>query len=747
MLKRILVGVCMCVAGVGAGAAGSVDEAVGSLRAAASGPVNVTYSPVTGAVTFLSVRPGSELRVSRASSASAEDRARAFVADYGRAFGLPPVPELRTERTERDALGVEHVRFRQLHNGVPVTGGELIVHLRGDAVVAANGKLVPDLEGIGTEPVIAAGTAGDLVAEVLRKHLGVTDAVLGEPRLELFNRGLLEGRHTPTRLAWFVEARRLDLREYVWIDAVTGQVLLQFSQLADAKYRSVYTANSGATLPGTLLYTEGGGPAGDADADSAYEFAGITYDYYLSQHGRDSYDDGGGELRSTVHYCPSVLSCPYANAFWNGSQMVYGDTYASADDVVAHELTHAVTERTAGLFYYMQSGAMNESFSDIFGETVDLSDGVGSDGAGVRWEMGEDLPIGAIRDMMTPTVFGDPGKVSDAYYKCYSDGTDSGGVHSNSGVPNHAYALMVDGGSYNGYTVTGIGLTKAAKIQYRALTRYLVSASDFQDDADALYRSCMDLVGSAGITGADCTQVENALAAVEMSLTPSCVPTQVAVPDLCPAGQAPVDWALVDFETPFGFTPCPADDASSDWCDNSSGSVLGQFATSGTHSLWGYDWGTTADRWATISWGGALPANARLQFNHSFGFEDDLTHAYDGGVVEYSTDGGSNWSEASSLFSSGASYNGTISTCCGNPLGGRSAFVRDSWGYTATQLDLASLAGQTFAIRFRIGTDRGADDYGWFVDDVRVYQCAEDPLIFSDGFETGTMGAWSVVAP
>ena len=146
---------------------------------------------------------------------------------------------------------------------------------------------------------------------------------------------------------------------------------------------------------------------------------------------------------------------------------MYGAGFPEADDVDAHELTHAVTEFSANLFYYRQSAAMNESYSDIFGETVDLTNTGGTDTAGVRWLMGEDVPgIGAIPNMLDPTAFGDPGKMRDAQFVCgTSIRSDFGGVHSNSGVPNHAYALMVDGGSYNGKTVTGIGLTKAGKIQ------------------------------------------------------------------------------------------------------------------------------------------------------------------------------------------------------------------------------------------------------------------------------------------
>src|SRR5262249_50111653 len=146
----------------------------------------------------------------------------------------------------------------------------------------------------------------------------------------------------------------------------------------------------------------------------------------------------------------------------------YGNGFPLAQDVDAHELTHAITERTAHLFYYMQSGALNESFSDIFGETVDqtFSDGAGdNDDPTVKWKIGEDLAGGALRDMMDPTVFGDPGKLSDPQFACIDPqelGGDRGGIHHNSGVPNHAYALMADGGAYNGITVTGIGLDKAA---------------------------------------------------------------------------------------------------------------------------------------------------------------------------------------------------------------------------------------------------------------------------------------------
>src|SRR5205085_1682189 len=137
------------------------------------------------------------------------------------------------------------------------------------------------------------------------------------------------------------------------------------------------------------------------DADLAYDYAGATYDYYFNNFGRDSLDGKGLPLISLVRYCPRGEACPYENASWDGQQMTYGDGFASADDVVGHELTHGFTEFTSHLFYYYQSGAINESLSDVFGELIDQTDGLGTDTTAVRWQMGEDLPasFGVIRYM------------------------------------------------------------------------------------------------------------------------------------------------------------------------------------------------------------------------------------------------------------------------------------------------------------------------------------------------------------
>jgi len=706
-------------------------EVIQSFAEPGEGLAVVRRSTRTGLPTFAAAR-GQGILLPVAPSVPARDRASRFIEFYGTSFGIGDLTQVALRRSQPpDEIGVEHVRYQQMHRGVPVTAGELIVHLKGARAVGVNAEVLSDLD-VDVIPTIVPATAYSAARSVLEKESPVAASLASYsvPQLEVFNRGLLEEGVFPTRLAWFVEATGPDLREFIWIDAHTGVRLLSFSQLTDGRSRSVYTASNGSTLPGTLLRTEGGPAAGDTDADLAYTYAGDTYDYYLAQHGRDSFDNAGATIISTVHYCPDVDHCPYLNAFWNGTQMVYGEGFASADDVVAHELTHAVTEKSANLYYYQQSGALNESFSDIFGETVDLINLQGNDAASQRWTLGEDLSIGAIRNMWDPTLYGDPGKMSDSQFVC-SQYTDGGGVHSNSGVPNHAFALMVDGGTYNGQTISGIGLTKVGKIQYRALTVYLTSGSNFLDNDTALKQSCTDLVGTAGITTSDCDQVTKALTAVEMISAWPCSGAS-AIPSLCPAGQTASTVFSDDFErSTAGSWTVQTLSGSAHW----NTTPVTDYAKSGTRAAYGYDRPTIADSAYALTTDVAVPAGGRMQFNHAFSFEASSsgTSFYDGGVVEYSVNGGSSWSDASSLFSAGLGYGGALSSSFGNPLGGRQAFVKTSFGYTATQLDLSSLAGSSVRFRFRIGTDSSQDDLGWLVDDVQIYSCvAGSPAMWID---------------
>jgi bacillolysin len=241
--------------------------------------------------------------------------------------------------------------------------------------------------------------------------------------------------------------------------------------------REIFDADCDNDLPGDRVRGTGEDPSGNAEADTVFTNLGLVYDYYLDTFGRDSYDGDGTRLTATVNYCedPGVR---FRNAFWNGDQMVFGEGYANALDITAHELTHAVTEHTADLEYSCQSGALNEAISDIFASNIDTED----------WQIGEDLPDGAIRDMSDPSKGHPPQPAHvDDYVVLSNDRMgDWGGVHYNSGIPNYAYYLMVQ----------DIGRDPAQQIIYRALTEELESDSDFEDFRSAALESAEELYGA-----------------------------------------------------------------------------------------------------------------------------------------------------------------------------------------------------------------------------------------------------------
>jgi Zn-dependent metalloprotease len=392
-----------------------------------------------------------------------------------------------------------HVRLKQVHGGVPVYGAEVRVHYvpGGKKVHVVNGKFIPYL-ALNTQPTLDSDTAIAIVREIQEKGV-----LWEEPELRIYS-GHIDPAVWGNHLAWLVRIydETEPSRNLYVIDAHTGEILTTYDELTDAQNRMIY--NWDGSLPGTLVRSEGDPATGDKDTDEVYDYLGDTYDYFLIEHSRDSYDDARATLIATVHHWRQ-------NASWNGFQMIFGTGW-TADDVTAHELTHAVTQFTANLIYRNQSGALNESFSDIFGEVIDLDYATDNDVGDQPYLMGEDLPIGAIRDMADPPAFGDPDKVSD--YRCKDPSDDHGGVHTNSGIPNKAAYLMAQGGSHNGRNVVPIGRDKMGLVQYRALSVYLISPSGFVDNYNALNQSCDDLYGS---TSFECQQVNEALLAVEMN--------------------------------------------------------------------------------------------------------------------------------------------------------------------------------------------------------------------------------------
>jgi len=758
-------------------------------RLAAAG-ARVAVRRGTGVASF--VRLFAPLRLAGGSLA---EKASGFLVAHGAAFGLDdPAAELELRSEERDALGFSHLRYAQRAGGVEVFGGELRLHFdREGRLVAVNGAVVPrpavDLRPAVDEKAARAEAAAAVAAALAAAPGGVRAAgplTAGPARLVVFREGLLQGFAGSDFLAWAVEVGDgAAVRRRVLVDAHHGFPLASFELAPDILFRRLYEVSTASEI-----WTEGNSFPGALDTWQQNEVvvAGHVYHFFDNAFGRTSYDGADAEMW-TVNNDPNI-SCP--NARWNGSYTAYC-TGTAADDVVAHEWGHAYTDYASDLVYAWQSGALNESASDVWGETIDLINGyqdAGEDlsprsacGDSDRWRMGEDASAfgGAIRDLWNPNCNGDPGKVSDIQYVCASG--DSGGVHSNSGVPNHLYALLVDGGSFNGQLVAALGFVKAAHVEWRAQSVYETPVTTFADHADALEAACADLVGieleglsvgetPAGPSGemlslADCQEVSDAIAAVELrgeacpgAFMPLLDPD---APDLCPETFGPADALREQFEAGLG-----------DWTTSEVPTHPGTWEArswSAASDLPGHRLGSAA--YAPDPRNGdcdtdlengilrlespeiVIPedaADARLAFDHWVSLENK----WDGGNLKVAINGGEFALLPGSAFSFNP-YNATLNTVgAGNddPLAGEEAFtgadggsVSGSWGRSLVDLGEIGVApGDTVRLRFELGTDGCNGWAGWFVDDVRVYSCV-DATLFADGFNLGNWNAWSGVAP
>ena len=276
-----------------------------------------------------------------------------------------------------------------------------------------------------------------------------------------------------------------------------------------------------------------------------------------------------------------------------------------------------------------------------------------------------------------------------------------------------------------------MGIGKVADIYYEAQTNLLTSGSDYADLHAALNQACQNLIGIDGITSVDCLNVQAAIDAVEMDTDP-----QNFHPDapICIGGDPPDDLFFDDLE-----------DGTGQWnLVNVSGSPIAAwiqdfgYAASGEFMLWGRDSFTSTDATAEMNVDVPLPASTKpyLHFKHSFAFEASLDFEtfelvyWDGGFLEFSTDAGVTWSDAGSLIDGGQAYNATIYNNPENPNANHLAFGDESHGYVSTRLDLSILKGQSVRFRWHTSTDGSVSGpFGWVLDDVRVYTCANEPPI------------------
>ena len=931
---------CLTLVGAGlaavsltqASAAPTVTAAAGQslvqqMRTKAQGPVAVSAESATGRVGFIRVAPAGDLSPTDTARTAlgAADKASDYLTQFAPAFGATP-GQLRQTGVRSNRYGTT-VKFEQVHRGVPVFGSMLLAHLdtQGD-LTSVNGYSAPGVD-ISVTPRRSAGQAAARAVRAVRadppSHNGAKADTTGiraaSTDLVVYRTGATRGVAGENVLTYVVEVTNgSNIRDMVFVDANAGKLLNRYSVMDEGLDRHVFEQQF---IPRAEVWAEGDPFPGDLNVDQQNIVlgSGEAYWFFKNVFDRDSYD-GNGASMNTVNNDPTI-ACPNAN--WNGTTTNYCNGVTS-DDVVAHEWGHAYTEFTHGLIYQYQSGALNESYSDIWGETVDLINGrmdddeslsprtvgqcsrftrgaismvinspasaagpctaapaafgpvfdragvtanvvVGRDRANAagpsptdgctrltnatavaakfvyvdrgtctfqvkannaaaagakgivvgdnvgdrapismsgtadiyglmvtladggrikaagtvnatitasgtaavdnshRWLIGEDASAfgGAIRDMWTPTCYNDPGKVSDAQYFCDTD--DSGGVHSNSGVPNHAYALTVDGGTFNGTRVTGIGLIKAAAVYFRAMTAYQTPTTDFADHADALKSACVDLVGqplnnlsvrpndssvsSERISARDCRTFDAVAAAVQLRREPTQCNFQPMFdqdpPALCGADTTTREVFSENFEDGLNGW----DTASEVVFRGASGSPWVADDTlpkdpDGIHVTAAYgpapDQGQCDGSASDFSSSDSIispvisipsgPAVARkLSFDHYVATE----LGFDGGNVKYNT--GTQWQviPATAYTFNAPGRLATAAEGSTNPMAGQPGFtgtdggeVTGSWG--TSQVDLSALGitgGQDLRLRFDIGRDGCGGIDGWYVDNIAVTVC------------------------
>jgi len=472
---------------------------------------------------------------------------------------------VRTDQ-QADKLGFTHYRYYQTLKGIPIENSMYVAHIKNGKLSKLSGEIVVDLDesnDYSPAPALSSVQAIDIAVKQVNAQVYMWQDAGMEQRIKE-QMGNVQASYAPTAtLVWFNDGEEIsprDLRLAYKVDVYAKQPLSRADYFIDAKngnylgkkdkifYSDVtgtaVTAYSGSqTIHSDLVstnnyrlrdYTKGNGiitlhgESAQRGADytstsanwtltgtniaalDAHYGVSQTYSFYFANFGRNSYNGSGGALYSYVND-PTYTD----NAFWDGSAMNFNKRSNGAAggvtgiDVTGHELTHGVTQTTSGLNYSGESGAMNESMSDIMGKSVQFW----SKPSDMSWLMSNDMNW-IIRDMSNPNAKSQPDTYKGSFW--YTGIADNGGVHTNSGVGNFMFYLLVTGGSGtndigNSYSVTGIGLVKADQILYRSETVYLSPTSKYADWRTACVNAATDLYGSASN---EVTQVQNAWYAV-----------------------------------------------------------------------------------------------------------------------------------------------------------------------------------------------------------------------------------------
>ncbi|MFN8499925.1 MAG: M4 family metallopeptidase [Anaerolineae bacterium] len=697
-----------------AGDASGPYAAFETLQARADAPLDATWDNVYGIPTFV---VGHSAADRLPYTPTAAERGNPVAIAYGfldenRAlFRIASAQaELRVRRIEPDMqAGFSHIRLEQAYKGIPVWGKQLAVHLDPQGrIVAVNGQFAPDIT-VATQPTITradaeAAALDDLMAVQLsddERARVQTDILKDKTGLVIYvNEG---GKVTLTWQVTIMTTSPLGQWRY-FVNGRREAVAHQFDSIEHGRRRMTYASRSGGDIPGRLMVDEGE-RTNDKIAQAAHDAAGKVYDFYFGNFKRDSVDGQGSPLVSTVHF--GTDPSDQENAAWIGEakQMVYGDggrifkPLAYGLDVVGHEFTHGVIDSSAELVYAGQSGALNESYADVFGVLI----------SGTNWEVGGDVvksppyPTRVLRSLADPGLNGaydprDPlqGVGQPAHMREYANlpvsrRADNGGVHVNSGIPNKAAYLLGQ----------AIGKDKLAQVYYRALSQYLTPRADFQAAANATARAAQDLYGDNEANAA-----RTAWSQVGVNVGGPSTPTQ-APQRPAKTGGAPVPPP----QLPQGCSELVNDgsfETDGAWTEVSGKGNTGIIDTeephTGARSAWlgGTDKESPQYVYQTLR----IPANATqvlLSYNR-------LIHQETSGLL--------------GLFADDARFSALVADTQGNVLGAieriPSSQGDDRWN--EARFDVTELAGKDVRLLFAMENPRGNVSSA-FIDDVSLSAC------------------------
>ncbi|SMO33685.1 Por secretion system C-terminal sorting domain-containing protein [Saccharicrinis carchari] len=463
-------------------------------------------------------------------------------------IGLPNAYHLKIEKKQIDSRGNKHEKFQLYFNNIPVEGMGYSVHFKNGKVVSASGKAIKTTVAVSV-PSISKVQAIKKAISLFKAREFIWDST---PALYPQAQLLYVPGDSLLTLCYKIDVYALQpmQREYVYINALSGEVVKRVSRIHHADYTgTALTQYSGTVEITTSLHQQGyvlnehsrgqgiftyslnhnqyytdaseivdndnywDNPTDQVAYDAHYG-AQKTYDYFFYKFGRNSIDDNGFALKSYVHYGNN-----YGNAFWDGDRMTYGDgdgiimgAFTSLD-IVGHEITHGLISHTADLEYLNEPGALNESFADIFGLAIDFYANPGT----ANYLVGEQIYLDGtsyMRSMADPKSKFQPDTYQGDYWVVGM--SDHGGVHSNSMVQNYWFYLLCEGGhgvndKGNSYMVEAIGIEAAEAIAYRNLTVYLSRYSNFEDARFYAIQSAIDLYGACSN---EVIQVTNAWYAV-----------------------------------------------------------------------------------------------------------------------------------------------------------------------------------------------------------------------------------------